>query len=155
MRLQDFIAEQTLLAVDHLFIQARQLPEDKLTWKVMDEGRTPLDQFQECASAPSSYNNIIKGESKEFIDSDHMKRREARLTWVTVDQCEAECRERTATLLETIRGTPDEALFNKVTMPWGEEWKLLDVMMMHHWNMVYHTGQICFIQTLLGDKEMH
>jgi len=155
MRLQDFIAEQTLLAVDYLFLQARRIPDDRLTWKAMDEGRAVLDQIQECAAAPNSYNNILKGESKEIIDADHAKRKAAKVTWITVDKCEAECRERTAILIETIRATPDEVLENKTMMPWGEEWKLSDLMMMHYWNLVYHTGQICFIQTLLGDKEVH
>lgn len=155
MRLQDFIADQTLLALDYLFVQAKEVPGDKLSWKAMGEGRTVLDQLQECASAPSSYNNIIRREPKEFIDTDHEMRRAAKVTWLTVEKCEAECRQRTAILLETIREIPDAALSESVMMPWGEEWKLSDVAMMHYWNMVYHTGQICFIQTLLGDKVVH
>lgn len=155
MRLQDFIADQTLLAAEELFLQARQIPEDKLAWRAMDEGRTALDQLQECAAAPSSYTNILRREPKAFLDSDREKRQLAKATWLTVDKCETECRERTAILLEIIRAIPDTALSDSVMMPWGEEWKISDVSAMHYWNLVYHTGQICFIQTLLGDKEVH
>jgi hypothetical protein len=30
-----------------------------------------------------------------------------------------------------------------------------EILSLHHWNMVYHLGQINQIQLILGDKVMH
>jgi hypothetical protein len=32
---------------------------------------------------------------------------------------------------------------------------LADVCFLHYWNTVYHLGQVNYLQTLLGDREMH
>ena len=42
-------------------------------------------------------------------------------------------------------------------MPWGDGMTetLANVMLHHFWNIVYHEGQIAYIQTIYGDREMH
>ena len=73
----------------------------------------------------------------------------------TVGDAEKCLREGTAKLLTMIREMPDDKLAEKIDLPWGVTWTLAEVANMHDWNLVYHVGQINYIQTLLGDFEMH
>jgi hypothetical protein len=34
-------------------------------------------------------------------------------------------------------------------------WKVADVILSPYWQLVYHTGQVNYIQTLYGDRELH
>jgi hypothetical protein len=42
-------------------------------------------------------------------------------------------------------------------LPWNADAKMTtaDMMFFPYWNLVYHVGQINYIQLLLGDTEMH
>jgi hypothetical protein len=37
----------------------------------------------------------------------------------------------------------------------GMDMTVLQIMSLMVWNCNYHEGQICYIQTLYGDKDMH
>jgi hypothetical protein len=40
-------------------------------------------------------------------------------------------------------------------MPWGAKMTFAELLFLNYWNLVYHQGQIAYIQTLYGDREMH
>jgi hypothetical protein len=153
MRVQDAMCRYTEGAVDLLYRFARRVPEDKLTWVPMDAGRSVLDQLQECAQAPIWYIPMLDPTfSHGYTDFTEMGK--ARREWTTIDECERVTRENTEKLLAAIRAVPDEQLDEEVKMPWGETMKKVDVIGFHHWNLTYHLGQIAYVQTLYGDKEM-
>ncbi len=157
MRIQDFVAAETEQAVKSLFDTARYVPADKLEWKPLDNGRSCLDQLQECAQAPTWFQSILETRQvQEFDPAKYEEMRVARRQWDTLEKCEEVCRTNTAKLIETIRNFPDEHLSTGIPHPFapGETIKLAHVMLWHYWNTVYHIGQINYIQTLLGDFEM-
>jgi len=82
---------------------------------------------------------------------------EERRQWKTIDDCERVCKENSEKLYEVIRSVSEADFEISVHLPFGGgmDRSLADVMMFHYWNIVYHVGQINFIQTLYGDKEMH
>ena len=158
MRYQDQVIRVTSKSVDGLFRNARAVPEDKIEWKPLDEGRSVLDQLQECAQAPSWYVSLLEARKAPEFDEEAMKKAgEERRAWKTIDECEKVCKENTERLAELIETFPDEDLEIMITLPFGEGmmFSMADVMMFHYWNNVYHIGQISYIQTLYGDKEMH
>lgn len=155
MSLQDFIADQTGKALDGLFKQARFLPADKLEWEPMDQARSALDILQECAVLPKFYVQVLEtGKVPEFLPEFLEAYNKSRAELDTLDKAEAACRENTAALLVAIRSVPDAKLADPLQLPWGV-WSTAEVLNLHYWNMVYHTGQLCYSQSMLGDKAMH
>lgn len=160
MRYQDRLSETTLKTMEILFRTARAVPEDKLTWKPLDRGRSVLDQLQECAQAPRFYLAILN--SKALLNFDEKARRQARAEragWDTLEACERRCQEATRQLCEAICDLTDEDLAMTFTVPGPEgqprQVTLADFAEAHRNNMTYHIGQINYIQTLYGDFESH
>ena len=151
MRVQDFIASQTEVVMEGILRSVRALPADKLDWKPFDNGRSAMSQLQECAVSPEIFIRALSGGG--YVYTDDLKAKREALT--TIDAAERKLREGTGELLMAIRETPDSKLEDPIDLPWGATWRLVDVMNMHFWNLTYHVGQINYIQTLLGDFEMH
>lgn len=147
------LIEMTRSSQDMLFQSARKMPADKLTWKPLDAGRSVLDQLQECALSADMYIALIDSTySPQFANYEEMGAAMAQLD--TLDKCEDACRRMTERLCEGIaRMTPEDA--GKIhEMPWGSSYPGSVVAGFHDWNMVYHLGQINYIQTLYGDNDM-
>jgi hypothetical protein len=75
----------------------------------------------------------------------------------TPDKALAALEKNTAVLVSAIEALPNELLGDKLILPFGEgmEMTLAEVQFAAYWNMVYHVGQIAYVQTLYGDKQMH
>lgn len=153
--MQDFVAELTQQAVDGLFRNAAAIPEDKLNWQPADDARSVLDQLQECAQVPKAFTKMLQGESVVFTPELFMRARKERQEWTTVEECEKICRFNTGKLIEAIKAFPDNKMNDTVMAPWGVETTFKEALIAQYWNTVWHTGQIAYIQRLLGDKEMH
>jgi len=156
MRFQDQTVRMTSHEVEALFRVARAVPEDKLNWKPMDNGRTVLDQLQECAQSATFFAGLFNPESEQDLSPEATEaRKRERQSWTTIDQCEAACNANSAPLYEAIRQIPDERLEETIELPWGETATIADALAFQYWNLVYHHGQINYLQTLYGDFEMH
>lgn len=161
MTVKDLIIKTTEESVDALFNNARAVPADKITW-APEGARSVLSVCQECAQAPGWSTVMITERAIRFEagkdmneDSweDAVKERSA---WTTIDECERVCRERTAKLIEAIRAFPEEDLEKTLFLPFtGKDHPYWDLMMYPQWNATWHVGQIAYIQTMLGDQEMH
>lgn len=92
----------------------------------------------------------------EFSEENMKAWKEEQQGWATLEEVERVCRERTEELAETIRRFPDEHMEETMMLPFGEAryWTFRELMTLHRWNCDYHLGQISYIQTLYGDKEM-
>lgn len=159
MRLQDHIVKITTEAVDELFRNARAVPADKLEWSPMDQGRSVLDQIQECAQVPKFLAGVIENQEVPTLTAeDFVKMRKMRREWTTVDECERVCIFHTDLLCRAVLSRTEEELDKIVTLPFGPDGitePLAKVAMRHQINVVWHTAQIAYIQVLLGDKQMH
>jgi hypothetical protein len=158
MRYQDQIAAATMTVVEDLFRSAHAMPEDKLNWTPLESKRSVINILQECAQAPNWFRGMLITRSMpDLKEEDFEKARAERAQWETLDECERICRENTEKLCAVIRSFPDEDLGLMVHIPFGGgmDKSMADVVMFHYWNIVYHIGQINYIQTLYGDYEMH
>ena len=161
MTAQQLLVKMTQDAVDGLFRYAHALPADRLTWKPMDTGRTAIDMLQECAQAPVWFHTILTDRAMPPMSrAELVASRRERQEWTTVGECERVCRFNTARLCELILSYPEADFDIIVTLPFapggsGIQESLWKVASRHLQNTIYHTGQIAYIQVLLGDKDPH
>ena len=158
MRFQDYVIELTDRACKDLVVNARALPADKLEWQPMDQARSALDILQECSQSPSWFTGILQAKACPDFNPEMMQEAmTARKQWTTIDACERTMQQNLEQLYAVIRDYPDADLDVKITLPFGENMvrSMADMMMGQFWNTDYHIGQVCYIQTMLGDKEMH
>jgi uncharacterized damage-inducible protein DinB len=157
MKTQEQIIQSTHRGMDIIFRTVRAMPEDKLDWKPMDEGRSALDQLQECSWSPNFYRMVL--EQKAFPELDENFFEDAskeRKTWTSIDQCEAACKANTEKLCAVINTLSNEDLVQTIHIPSrGIDLSLADIALSHFAHMQYHTGQINYIQTLYGDNDTH
>lgn len=129
------------------------MPADKIEWSPLGQGRTALDQLQECAMAPDLYLGYLdptyRRKANSYAEAAELQRR-----WTTVEECLQALHESTIALTDAMRNLPLDRLNDEHTMPWGEQMTLQGIAGLHYWNLTYHLGQINYIQTLYGDKAM-
>src|SRR5947209_8001842 len=116
MRVQDAMCRYTDEALNFLFQTARRVPEDKLRWKPLDNGRTVLDQLQECAQAPIWYAKFLDPSFDHGYGSDREKVKAARAEWDTIGKIEGFAKKHTAILLEKMAAFPDERLLETLEL---------------------------------------
>lgn len=157
MNLQEYMIRVTQAAADEAFRYARAVPTDKMDWKPLDVGRSVLDQCQELTMCPNWALAIIGGEQIEWNEEIAAKIRAEQEQWTTVDQCQEECNLRLAKLFDYFRAMPEERLAETKWLPYdgGRDFTMPEMMDYPRWNFTYHLGQIAYIQTLSGDREMH
>jgi len=157
MRFQDYVINSIQNGFDEVFKYARQIPADKLEWKPMDTGRSALDQCQEIAQCPDYVTAMLGGAKEEPAPDAWEQLVKERQSWTTIDKCEEVAKEKLGKLFEAIRATSEEDLKKTVWLPYdgGRDFTWQEVMEYPRWNANYHAGQIAYIQTLYGDKEMH
>lgn len=157
MTYQDQIIRMTENANQSFLANIKAIPADKLN-EAPEGCRTPLDLFQEVAQSPMWCIGMITTKEMPDFSPEMMEQFTAmRKQWDSVEKCEAALNENTKALVEAIRSTPDEDLSVKFTLPFGKgmEQTIADLMAIHYWNTTYHTGQICYVQTMNGDTEYH
>lgn len=147
------LVEMTQTATDVLFNMAKAMPADKLDWKPLDNGRSVMDQLEECAKSPMFFISLIAPETSTQ-NSEHNVEQDVNQT-LTIDKWETQCKNNTQKLLDLLNQLNDEELEQQVELPWGGTASKADVIGFQHWNLVYHQGQISYIQTLYGDFDLH
>lgn len=155
MTAQQLIAQETLRAMEAILHQATNVPPDKLTWKPMEEGRSVLDQIAECAIIPRYMPGVLETlKGPEFTEEMMNAFKEDKAAIDSLEKAEATIRENTAKAVAAILAVPDDKLELEIPFFGPKMWKVSSIMCSHMWNLDYHTGQICYIQTLLGDHSM-
>lgn len=147
---------QTEWVVGNFYRNIKRVPEDKLNWKVLDTGRSVLDQVQEVAMSPAWSTPLLTGESTGDWDPTRFEAAKVEMaTWTTLEKCEEVHMSNLAKLFEAMRAVKDEDLEKTVRVAFAPEpVPIASILTFHYWNVVYHQGQILFIQTLYGDNDM-
>lgn len=148
----------TQKALDDVCRAAMSVPADKAEWVPMGDARTVLSQMQEVATAGRWFTPIVRDRKPPEFD-EHARKEAIRIrqSFDTIEKCVGAARDSTSDLCQIIAAFPDSALEDEMVLPFGGGvvMTMADVLGMHHWNMVYHLGQINQIQLMLGDREMH
>ncbi len=134
------------------------VPADKRNWSPMGAARTTVDMVQECCEALEMFTNFMKtGQPPRFDKATMAARAEAlKKSPPKLEDLFPRLQKATEEYAETIEKLPDDKLFQMVSSPFGgQQMPLIQLVGMPTFNMVYHWGQINYIQTMLGDTEMH
>jgi hypothetical protein len=133
------------------------VPDDKLTWKPLDNGRTALDLFSEAAQTCAMVAEVARsrGETKPSYETFKQMAGE-RADWdkaTALSRFEANF----AALIAAVEELTQEELAAPVTMPIGGGMMqpLAGWIMMAYRTLISRFAQINYIQTLYGDFEMH
>lgn len=136
---------------------ARAVPDDKLNWKPLDNGRTVLDLLGDAAQTPVMIVELLKAPENFNPYEIFPQLKAERENW-TRENCLEKLHSNTAAAIEAIRATPDEDLEKPVTLPFGERGMTLPLGMwtlMAQRAFISRFAQINYIQTLYGDFEGH
>ncbi|MBS1721773.1 MAG: hypothetical protein JSS66_02070 [Armatimonadetes bacterium] len=158
MNYQQQMIDSTQKAADEAFKYAKAVPGDKVSWSPLDSGRSVLDQCREMAMCPGWAFDIIEGKEQPEWNEETMAAIKAEQEqWKSVEDCQAECNRRLGKLFELYRGISDDRLKETKWLPYdgGRDFTVAEMMDYPRWNFNYHLGQIAYVQTLYGDKDMH
>lgn len=153
--IHDLAVQVTRQAARAVAGNLRAMPPEKQTWSPLDAGRTALSLVQECAVMNRYFAGILRDrKAPEFNWAEYQAACNA---LETSEKALAELEKATDELVREICAFPEGELATMVRMPWGEGFTVpfQAVMFMPYWNMTYHQGQLAYIQTLYGDREMH
>ncbi len=153
MNYQDHMKTATQAAAAEAFRYAKATPADKLGWSPLDAGRSVADQCWEMAMCPTWAYDIIEGRADDNSSGTALDKS----AFATPEEWEAECNARLEKLFDLFGTISDERLAETKWLPYdgGRDFTVAEMMDYPRWNFNYHLGQISYIQTLLGDKEMH
>jgi len=78
-------------------------------------------------------------------------------TWESIAQCKEICQQNLQKLFALFRTISDERLTETKWLPFdgGRDFTVKEMMGYPMWNFTWHAGQIAYVQTLYGDKDMH
>lgn len=134
---------------------AKAVPEDKLDWSPLENGRSVLSMCREIAMTPSWTMYAFTDIRDKWTEADRDEQQRLMESFKTVDQCEQEYKQRFAEVEKLYLSFSDEDLKKTRWLPYngGRDHTYLEMMDYPRWNCTWHTGQVAYIQSLYGDKE--
>jgi hypothetical protein len=132
--------------VRSLIHNLKALPPDRLDWKPSPGARSALEAAGEVVGALRMYLPILCGEECRFQGGHphpaNLEEAERLLTAAAAEYAAA---------LEAA----GPALDGPRTMPFGAVFQARRAVLFPVMDLFHHHGQVCYLQTLLGDPEMH
>ena len=129
---------------------AKAVPADKYDWKPEPTARSTRELFTEAVTMlsntakmldqheiPSDYDEVSKGNSAK-----------------NADELSLQAQQDSQTLFAAIRAFPQADVETTIDLPCGV-FSYFQMMSYPYWNLIWHAGQINYIQTLYGDTQMH
>lgn len=152
MKIQDYMIDATKAAAAEVFRYAKTVPADKRDWQP-EGARSVSNLAWEMAMCPTWAYDLIDGREEGNSSSPGLDPTQP----LSVEEYEKECNARIEKLAELYPTLSDERLKETKWLPFdgGRDFTVLEMMDYPRWNFNYHLGQICYIQTMYGDKEMH
>ena len=120
---------------------------DKATWSPLDKGRTAVNQVAECALIAGMVTGILNAKSMPPTDMSGFGQAVAEVA-TSPESVLALLATNTDALCAAVATMTESDYEISVTMPWGNQMTLSEVVMLVYWNNVYHEGQINYISTL-------
>ncbi len=148
--LQNFLAPATESAAVELVAAFDRIPPDRRLWQPATAARSALDQLAECALLNGNTADLIYSRTGKPLSygDEYGRLKDALLQ--DESAARALLTENTARAIAAIATVPDTALDDCIPLPWGSI-TLRELVIYPYWNMVYHTGQIQYISSLLAD----
>ncbi|HLJ54011.1 MAG TPA: DinB family protein [Chthonomonadaceae bacterium] len=152
---QEVAARLTEKAAHDLAAALAAVPEEKARWEPLGDSRPILEMAVECCLANRMWSHILVTHQHAMLPEG-----EAPAAYKSLDTLTRvidELKRTSSELAGTIRAVPDGDLPLVVAFPKRPGAGRPIAECLHHacWNMIYHLGQVAFIQTLYGDWDEH
>jgi len=139
-------------AGEEFFRYVDAMPTEKLDWQPLESGQTAMRMCREIAVTPLwalSAMGALEGEAQDWptlMDA-----------WKSVGDCRVAFQLNFARWAENVLAMPDERLSETKWLPFngGRDHTYLELLEYPRWNATYHLGQVAYIQTLYGDRDIH
>jgi len=121
------------------------IPEDKLNWKPAPTAKSALEIVNHVMEFTQGATTVAKDGAwteTPFTPATNLEEAKALLTRTSNDYAAA------------LRTVDPSRLGDSITLPFGT-FPLAMFLSMPQIDLVHHHGQIAYLQTLLGDEEMH
>jgi uncharacterized damage-inducible protein DinB len=122
----------------------QKLPADKLAWKPEPTCKSALDVVAEVTGVMRSSLPLFSGGAMEF---------QPEPTAATLEEASARLQEASDAYVAALEAAGDE-LERPVETPFGTFWGTYSVVF-GLIDLLHHHGQLTYLQSLLGDAEMH
>ncbi len=151
---QETAARMTQKAARDLVLALNATPAERLNWQPEGIARSIFEQLTECIGANYKWSRILsEGSYRNPTEAEW----DADTSGVTLENLGARLVESADALAATLRGLDDAFVATEAPLPWNDavtrSWA--EACFHAYWNMIYHEGQIGYIQTLYGDTEEH
>ena len=131
----------------------KHIPEDKLTVSPMGCARSPLAFIAEVVGFNMMVAGLLSGKEAKMLNEDERTAFENSFT--TKEKGSEEIKSSTKMLCDALDNCSEEDLAREVTAPWGMQMKLYKMAQITGSHMMYHDGQLNYIQCLYGDGAFH
>jgi len=144
--------KMTAEATDSLLKAAEFIPADKLNWSPGGAARGALPIVVECGGLYGLFAALLRGHPVKLDESD-IEAFQARYQDLAAARAMVE--ENARTLTGVIRQLGPEDLAKEITLPWEARISVSEAIFFPAQHTQYHFGQLNYIQTILGDAQMH
>ncbi len=141
---------------DALLRTAQAVPDDKLTWKPLDNGRTVLDLLGDAAQTPHMITKMLTEPAFAPSREIFAQMTQERAGWM-FEEAVTHLNKNTDDALAAISALSEEELAKPMTlqMGGGMTMPMGGWVMMINRTFISRMAQINYIQTLYGDFESH
>lgn len=132
---------------------ASHLSAEQAVWTPGGVARNAIAIVAHCAVSCRFFAAVLQGQPSPYRTASDMEAAIQRCG--DMERALRFLQEAVQALEEAIRALPDERLSSSMTMPWGESLEPQVVMLMPAMHLQYHLGQIAYLETAMGDDEVH
>ena len=129
---------------------AKSTPADKQDWKPEATARSAREVFNEAVIMFTNTAGMLNDRKMP----DTYEATAAKYAAMSAEELIAQATTDLGVLTTAIRAFPEADFEQTMDLPWGTM-SFFDIMTYPYWNMMWHAGQINYIQTLYGDQKMH
>lgn len=128
-------------------------PEEVLREKPAEKARPMTALVAEVADFNRYAASLVSGTKFGDESPDEMKARHSAVT--SRDEAVRLLDESVEALSAALSAASDESLKEQITAPWGQPMSKAQMVLFSICHTFYHDGQLCYLQLLKGDDQMH
>jgi hypothetical protein len=147
------ITGQIEQAAHLLLVDLRHIPSDKLNVSAGGVARTPLAIVAECIGINDMIADVVGGTPRTYPTAEEQTSFAGTID--TMDRARNGIQESVQKLCNTVQGLSEAELDEMVTAPWGATYSRGGLAAFAATHLMYHDGQLNFIQALCGDGAVH
>jgi len=129
----------------------RFIPAGKRDWKPAPGARSAAEILAHTAYWNVALTEPLRGKTLDAAEDDWIK---AQADFKDPKRAEALARKTGEAFAAAVEGLREADYDQTTPLPWGEE-SLYSTVLGNLWHLTYHSAQLNYIQTLLGDAEEH